>query len=98
MQRVALVGPIDAQGLEKAGNSLFRASGNSGVPAVAFSLANNSANGTSEKILSNSLEMSNVDLATQFVKLITTQRAYSANSKTITTADEMTQEVLNLKR
>jgi len=37
-------------------------------------------------------------MASQFVSLITTQRAYSANSKTITTADEMTQEVLNLKR
>jgi flagellar hook protein FlgE len=98
VQRVALVTPVDASGLEKAGNSLYRATGNSGVPAAAFSLANNSANGTSEKVLSNSLEMSNVDLATQFVKLITTQRAYSANSKTITTADEMTQEVLNLKR
>ncbi len=37
-------------------------------------------------------------MATEFVKMILTQRAYSANSKTITTADEMTQEVLNLKR
>jgi flagellar hook protein FlgE len=55
-------------------------------------------NGTSERIFSNSLELSNVDLAGQFVKMIITQRAYSANSKTITTVDEMTQEVLNLKR
>ena len=98
VQRIAVVSPVDAQGLEKAGNSLYRASTTSGVPVVAFSLADNAPNGTSEKVLSNSLEMSNVDLATQFVKLITTQRAYSANSKTITTADEMTQEVLNLKR
>lgn len=37
-------------------------------------------------------------MAAQFVKMITTQRGYSANSKTITTADEMLQEVLNLKR
>jgi flagellar hook protein FlgE len=37
-------------------------------------------------------------MATEMVKMILTQRAYSANSKTITTADEMTQEVLNLKR
>ena len=55
-------------------------------------------NGTTEKVFSNSLEQSNVDMAAQFVKMILTQRAYSANSKTITTADEMTQEVLNLKR
>jgi flagellar hook protein FlgE len=57
-----------------------------------------SANGTSEMLLSNNLEMSNVDMATEFVNMITTQRAYSANSKTITTADQMTQEVLGLVR
>jgi flagellar hook protein FlgE len=50
------------------------------------------------KVLSNSLEQSNVDMAAQFVKLIQAQRAFSANSKTITTSDEMTQELLNLKR
>jgi flagellar hook protein FlgE len=54
--------------------------------------------GASEKILSGNLEQSTVDMASQFVKMILTQRAYSANSKTITTADEMTQEVLGLKR
>ncbi|MBI5483561.1 MAG: flagellar hook protein FlgE, partial [Deltaproteobacteria bacterium] len=43
-------------------------------------------------------EQSNVDMAAQLVNMITTQRAYSANSKTITTADEMLQETLNLKR
>ena len=63
-----------------------------------FAVATNMANGSSEKMYSNSLEQSNVDMAAQFVKMILTQRAYSANSKTITTADEMTQEVLNLKR
>ncbi|MFT3995880.1 MAG: flagellar hook protein FlgE [Asticcacaulis sp.] len=44
------------------------------------------------------LEASDVDLAKEFTDLITTQRAYSANSKTITTADEMLQELLNIKR
>ena len=51
-----------------------------------------------EKLFSSSLEQSNVDMAAQFVKMILTQRAYSANSKTITTADQMTQELLNLKQ
>ena len=55
-------------------------------------------NGTSEQVLSNSLEQSNVDMASEFVNMIVTQRAYSANSKTITTTDEMTQEVLGLIR
>jgi len=39
-----------------------------------------------------------VDMASEFVKMIVTQRAYSANSKTITTTDQMTQEVLGLIR
>ncbi|GAB7025740.1 flagellar hook-basal body protein [Geotalea toluenoxydans] len=98
VQRLAVVSATDLTGLEKVGGSLYKATAPSGVSAAGFTLAGNQPNGTSEKVLSNSLEQSNVDLASQFVKMIITQRAYSANSKTITTADEMTQEVLNLKR
>lgn len=98
VSKLAIISPKDTSALEKSGNSVYKQTANSGVPATAFSLAANSANGTSEIIKSNSLEQSNVDMASQFVKMILTQRAYSANSKTITTADEMTQEVLNLKR
>ena len=78
-------------GLEKRGGTLFSTSTESGTATIAAATSNN-------KINSNSLEQSNVDMAAQFVKMIVTQRAYSANSKTITTADEMTQEVLGLKR
>lgn len=78
--------------LSKEGGTLFKSTPGSGDPVVGR------ANGNNSKIFSNSLEQSNVDMAAQFVKMILTQRAYSANSKTITTADEMTQEVLNLKR
>ena len=49
-------------------------------------------------IVQGALEMSNVDLVNEFTDLVLTQRAYSANSKTITTASDMLQEVLNLKR
>ena len=89
--------------LEKAGGTLFKASNPAtGIdPAlVVYSATYNTTTSapTSEKLFSNSLEQSNVDMAGQFVKMILTQRAYSANSKTITTADEMTQEALNLKR
>jgi len=98
VQRLAVVSVANPGGLEKAGGTLFRPTTSSGITSNAFSLADNSANGSSEKIYTNSLEQSNVDMAAQFVKMILTQRAYSANSKTITTADEMTQEVLNLKR
>ncbi len=78
--------------LSKEGGNLFKSTPTSGTPTIGR------ANGNNSKIFSNSLEQSNVDMAAQFVKMILTQRAYSANSKTITTADEMTQEVLNLKR
>lgn len=97
-QKVAIVSAPDATALEKVGGTLFKPTGASGVSNLGFSLAANTANAATEKILSNSLEMSNVDMAGQFVKMITTQRAYSANSKTITTTDEMMQEALSLKR
>jgi flagellar hook protein FlgE len=95
---IAVVNPTNPLGLIKVGGTLFKSSAEAGVPTTAFSAAVNRANGSSERMYSNSLEQSNVDMAAQFVKMILTQRAYSANSKTITTADEMTQEVLNLKR
>lgn len=83
-------------GMTKEGGTLFKQtgaiSGGSGTPVYT------TANGTNEKLLNNNLEASNVDMANEFVKMILTQRAYSANSKTITTSDEMTQEVINLKR
>jgi len=50
------------------------------------------------QLISSSLEMSNVDLAQQLTSLITTQRAYEANSKVITTSDDVLQTLVNLKR
>lgn len=49
-------------------------------------------------VVASSVESSNVDIADEFTKLIVTQRSYSANTKIVTTSDEMLQEVLNLKR
>ena len=98
---IAIINPPNSDGLTKEGGSLYKAGSASGVPTGAFSnLANsaNIANGVSEKVVSNTLEMSNIDMASEFVRMITTQRAYSANSKTITTTDEMMQEALGLKR
>jgi flagellar hook protein FlgE len=85
-------------GMAKEGGTLFKATAASGLPAAPAAGVFASANGTNETVLSNNLELSNVDMATEFVNMITTQRAYSANSKTITTADQMTQEVLGLIR
>lgn len=95
--KIAVINPPNAGALDKIGGTLFQYTPETGITGN-FSLATNTANGTTEKVYSNSLEQSNVDMAGQFVKMILTQRAYSANSKTITTADEMTQEALNLKR
>lgn len=97
-QRIAIVNPSNPGAMEKLGGSLYKINTFSGVQTSGFSVSDNKINGTTEKFFSNQLESSNVDMAAQFVKMILTQRAYSANSKTITTADEMTQEVLNLKR
>lgn len=90
--RVGYATVANPPALSKEGGNLFRPTVTSGMPTIT------KANGNNSKVFSNSLEQSNVDMAAQFVKMILTQRAYSANSKTITTADEMTQEVLNLKR
>ena len=49
-------------------------------------------------IRAGTLEMSNVDLTEQFVDMIVTQRGFQANSRSITTSDQMLQEVLTLKR
>ncbi|SNB47053.1 flagellar hook protein FlgE [Geobacter sp. DSM 9736] len=91
--QVALASFTAPIGLSKVGGSLFEETLASGQPQISSA----STPGVG-KVLSNSLEQSNVDMASEFVKMITTQRAYSANSKTITTTDEMMQEVLNLKR
>lgn len=82
------------QQLTKVGNNLF-----SGLTA-AGPLATPVAPGSSGvgSLVAGSLEMSNVDLAGQLTSLITTQRAYEANAKVITTGDEILQTVVNLKR
>lgn len=54
--------------------------------------------GASGKIIGQSLEASNTDIATEFTKLIVTQQAYSANTKVITTANQMSQDLLNVIR
>lgn len=75
------------------GGNVYQASANSGDPRIGVAQAN--GNGA---IIGGVLESSNVDLAEQFTDMIVTQRAFQANSRTITTADEMLQEVLSLRR
>ena len=93
LAQVALATFANQGGLEKAGDNTFRQSNNSG-------LANIGPSGFAEKgkIVSGALEMSNVDMADQFVDMIVTQRGFQANSRTIQTADQLLQELLTLKR
>jgi flagellar hook protein FlgE len=80
-------------GLGRAGESLWIDTRESG--AAAFGTAGSGGRGATS---SGATEASNVDLAEEFVGLIQHQRSYSANSKVITTADEMLQELINIKR
>ena len=49
-------------------------------------------------LVTNSVETSNVDIAAEFSKLIVAQRAYSANTKVVTTSDELLQQTIDMKR
>jgi flagellar hook protein FlgE len=87
------------QGLMKEGNNLYSGIGAAG-PLGGATSPTPAAPGTNGlgRIQAGALELSNVDLATEFTNLITTQRAYQANARIITTSDEMLQELVNLKR
>jgi flagellar hook protein FlgE len=91
--QVALANFNNVNGLEKIGDSMFRTTVNSGIALVGTA-------GTSGLGLMSSglLEMSNVDLAQEFTNLVIAQRGFQANSRVITTSDEILQELVNLKR
>lgn len=80
-------------GLQKSGNNLFQPTTNSGNPVYAFS----GQSGTGA-VAASTLEMSNVDLSEEFTEMIVTQRGFQANTRIITTSDEILQELVNLKR
>lgn len=90
--KIALATFSNSDGLTSTGGSLFTSTANSGTPTIGYP---GSSQGT---LVTKSLELSNVDLATEMVNLITIQNGYSANSKVITTTDQMLEELLNLKR
>ncbi len=91
--QIALARFANPAGLLKEGNSLYSITSNSGSPLVGT--ANSGGFGS---IKPGSLEMSNVDLSTEFTDMIITQRGFQANSRVITASDEMLQELVNLKR
>ena len=91
--RVALAKFQNNQALFKVGGNLFRETRLSGDP-----ITGKPGSGGLGSISPNSLEQSNVDIATEFVKMITTQRGFQANAKIITVTDQMLAELINLKR
>jgi len=89
---LALAKFSNAAGLSKVGNNMFQDSVNSGT-------ANIGTPGDGYgSIASGALEMSNVDLSEEFTEMITAQRGFQANTRIITTSDEILQELINLKR
>lgn len=91
--QIATVTFYNPSGLHKSGDTLWAPTANSGNPIISKTGANK---GT--KLQTGVLEMSNVDLAQEFTDMIIAQRGFQANSKSITTSDQMLQELVNLKR
>jgi flagellar hook protein FlgE len=93
LARVALANFTNAWGLSREGGNLWAETRQSGQP-----LTGTPGTAGLGKIAPNSLEQSNVDLSTEFVNMIIQQRGFQANSRIITTTDDMMAELINLKR
>jgi flagellar hook protein FlgE len=93
LAQMALARFENNEGLFKLGGNKFKEAVLSGQPLIG-----NAGEAGRGLIEAKTLENSNVDLAQEFVKMMTTQRNFQANAKTITTSDELLQEVINLKR
>ena len=93
LYRVALATFANQQGLEKVGETAFIPTINSGEANI--DAADSGGKGT---ITGGTLEMSNVDLTEEFTRLIISQRGFQANTRVVTTSDQILEEVVNLKR
>lgn len=89
--KVGLVNFANAEGLSRVGKNLLQQSNQSGEPIVG-----SATSGTFGAIVSGSLELSSVDIASEFVKVITLQRGFQASSRIITTIDQLLNEIIQL--
>ncbi|WP_145412677.1 flagellar basal body rod protein FlgG [Paenibacillus xylanexedens] len=89
---------INPAGLEKIGGNLYRMTANANPEGALDPVTANSAEDGTGAIIAGQLEMSNVDLTGEFTEMIVAQRGFQANSRIVTTSDEVLQEVVNLKR
>ena len=93
LARLAIASFANPGGLEKAGNSSWRTTVDSGLAQVGIP-----GSGQRGTLVAGTLEMSNVDLAQEFTNLIIAQRGFQANSRMITASDEILQDLINIKR
>jgi flagellar hook protein FlgE len=91
--QIALAGFANLQGLQRVGRNMYMDNLASGAPVIG--VPGTGGRGT---LSGGALELSNVDIAQEFAKLIMAQRGFQANARAITTFDEITQETINLKR
>ena len=91
--QVALSDFPNPAGLERAGNNDFQASINSGLPSVGTALSSGLG-----QISTGYLEQSNVDLSNEFTNMIVTQRGFQANTKIVSTVDQMLNDVIQMKQ
>jgi flagellar hook protein FlgE len=91
--QLALASWPNANGLDPRDGNAYATSALSGDPVVNIPLS-----GATGNIVSSALEASTTDIAEEFTNMIITQRAYSANTRVITTADQMLEETINIKR
>ena len=90
--QIAIAQFVNSAGLTKVGSSLYQASNNSGTANV------KTVDALGLEITPSSLEMSNVELASELADMIITQRGFQSNSKIMTVADEMLETIINMKR
>jgi len=91
--RIPLVAFNDPDKLQRLDGQAFQRTLESGEPRVTDAASNGVG-----KLVTGSIERSNVDIASEFTKLIVAQRAYTANTRIVTTSDELLQETINMKR
>ena len=91
--QIAVATVNNPQGLEQIGENVFQVGANSGMPIRGWAGSTIQA-----EIAPEHLEMSNVDLAEEFAKMIISQRGFQANSRVITTSDTLLDEIVRLKR
>jgi flagellar hook protein FlgE len=91
---LALASFNNPAGLQKVGDNMYLPTNNSGE----FKMAVKAGTGSVGMLDPGALEMSNVDLSKEFTEMIVTQRAFQANSRIMTSVDEMLQDVVSMKR